>query len=393
MNPDLDRLQPYPFERLRQLLADVAAPTGLTPINLSMGEPAHPPPAIVRRELAQSIDGVGRYPATRGSSALREAIAAWLKQRFSLPAIDPDSEILPVNGTREALFAFAQAVVDRHRPGAAVLLPNPCYQIYEGATLLAGAEPLYYPAAGACEPDFEAIPESSWARCQLLYICNPGNPNGVVLSPATQRELIARARHYGFVIAADECYSEIHADEAAPPTGLLAAADGDYRNCVVFHSLSKRSNLPGLRSGFVAGDAEVLAAFGRYRTYHGCAMPPPTQAASAAAWRDEAHVRDNRRAYREKFTGVLGILEDALALEHPPGGFYLWPRVPGDDDEDFCRRLLAAANVQVLPGSYLGRTVDGVNPAAGRVRIALVAERGVCYEAAHRIREYLCGRR
>ncbi len=389
VNPDLDRLQPYPFERMRHLLSDVGVPSRLTPINLSIGEPDHPAPPAVRRELAQAIDGIGQYPATRGSDELRGAIADWLAHRFGLRAIDPAHEVLPVNGTREALFAFAQAVVDRNRSGAAVVMPNPCYQIYEGAALLAGAEPVYYPAAEGAEPDFAAVPESVWARCQLLYICNPANPTGTLLSRTTQQALIERARQYGFIIAADECYSEIYADEATPPVGLLEAAAGDHRNCVVFHSLSKRSNLPGLRSGFVAGDPDVLAAFARYRTYHGCAMPPPIQRASALAWRDEAHVRDNRRAYREKFTAVINLLIGALPVEHPPGGFYLWPRVPGGDDEQFCRQLLAATHVRALPGRYLGRTVDGVNPAAGRVRMALVAERGICYEAACRIRDFV----
>lgn len=389
MNPDIDRLQPYPFERLTRLLAEVEPPAGMPPINLSIGEPRHAPPENVRRTFADNVDGLGRYPATRGSDELRTAIGDWLAMRFGLAAIDPGREVLPVNGTREALFAFAQAVVDRRRPGATVLLPNPCYQIYEGAALLAGAEPRYYPAATSGEPAFATIAKADWQRCQLLYICNPGNPAGGLLSGATQRDLIARAREHDFVIAADECYSEIYAREADRPCGLLEAAEGDYRNCVVFHSLSKRSSLPGLRSGFVAGDPAILDAFARYRTYHGCAMPPPAQAASTTAWRDEHHVRDNRRAYRDKFATVLDILQGVLPVERPAGGFYLWPRIPGDDDERFCRDLFAATGVRALPGRYLGRDTEGGNPAAGRVRMALVAEPDACAEAASRIRGFL----
>jgi len=389
MNPDLDRLQPYPFERMARLLADVTPPAGLEPIALSIGEPRHPPPVAVQRALADHVDGLAQYPPTRGSATLRQAIADWLATRFGLRPIDAEREVLPVNGTREALFAIAQAVVDRQRPRPAVLLPNPCYQIYEGAALLAGAEPVYYPAADDGEPDFEAIAEADWARCQLLYLCNPGNPTGALVSKATQQRLIERARRHGFVIAADECYSEIHVDETAPPHGLLEAAAGDFDRCLVFHSLSKRSNVPGLRSGFVAGDARLIAGFTRYRTYHGSAMAPPTQAASEVAWRDEVHVRDNRALYRQKFDSFLARLDDALDVNRPAGGFYLWPRVPGGDDEAFCRDLYATTAVRVLPGSYLGRTVGGHNPAAGRVRMALVAAPEACDEAAVRIREFL----
>lgn len=389
MNSALDRLQPYPFQRLADLLAEVTPPAGVTPVSLAMGEPTHPPPEHVRRSLVENIDGIGAYPAIRGSAALRRAITDWLHQRFAADAIDPDVHVLPVNGTREALFAIAQAVVDRARTDACVVLPNPCYQIYEGAALMAGAEPVYYPAAELAEPMLATIPDSVWSRCQLLYLCNPGNPTGALLSPRTQRWLIHLAREHDFIIAADECYSEIHANEAEPPCGLLAAAGGDYRNCLVFHSLSKRSNLPGLRSGFVAGDADVIAAFARYRTYHGCAMAPPTQAASIAAWRDEHHVRDNRAAYRDKFASALEQLADVLPVERPAGGFYLWPRVPGGDDERFCRELYAATGVKVLPGRYLGRDAGDINPAAGRVRMALVAERGYCLEAMKRLRDFL----
>lgn len=388
MNPDLDRLHPYPFERLRRLLADVEPPAGRTPIALSLGEPQHPAPAAVQAALADHLDGVGRYPATRGSDDLRSAISDWLRQRFAAE-VDPATAILPVSGTREALFAFAQAVIDRGRPDAAVVMPNPCYQIYEGAAILAGAQPLYYPAADSAEPDFGAIPERVWQRCQLLYICNPGNPTGALLSGDTQRYLLRLARTHDFVIAADECYSEIYDADGEPPCGMLEAAAGDTRHCVVFHSLSKRSNLPGLRSGFVAGDPAIIDRFARYRTYHGCAMPPPTQAASATAWRDEVHVRDNRRLYTEKFAATLETLGAALPVTWPSAGFYLWPRIPDGDDEGFCRRLFAATGIRALPGRYLGRADAGTNPAAGRVRLALVADKATCVEAAARIRAFV----
>ena len=389
MNSALDRLQPYPFERLGELLAATAPPSGVTPISLAMGEPSHPPPEHVRQTLVEHIDGIGKYPATRGSDALRQTIADWLQQRFGTDDLDPEHHVLPVNGTREALFAIAQAVVDPAQTDACVVMPNPCYQIYEGAAILAGAEPVYYSAAELDEPMIATLPESVWSRCQLLYLCNPGNPTGSLLSMRTQRWLIRLAREHDFVIAADECYSEIHDNDADPPCGLLQAARGDFRNCLVFHSLSKRSHLPGLRSGFVAGDPDLIAAFTRYRTYHGCAMAPPTQAASIAAWRDEDHVRDNRAAYRDKFTSALDELADVLPVERPAAGFYLWPRVPGGDDEQFCRELFAATGVKVLPGQYLGRAMDGDNPAAGRVRMALVAERGYCLEAMSRLRSFL----
>jgi len=394
MNPDLDRLQPYPFERLARLLDGVAPPADRPEISLAIGEPRHAPPRVATEALAAAVDGVARYPATRGSEALRAAIAEWLEQRYGLAQVDPERQILPVNGTREALFAFAQAVVDRTTPGAAVLLPNPFYQIYEGAALLAGAEPVYYPAGATGMPDFDAIPERDWARCQLLYICSPGNPTGGVLDSATLARLLELARRHDFVIAADECYAEVYTDEARPPTGLLQAAHEagypGFDRCVVFHSLSKRSNLPGLRSGFVAGDADLLAPFARYRTYHGCSMAPPTQQASIAAWRDEVHVRANRAAYREKFTAVLGILGEVIDVSAPEAGFYLWPLTPLDD-ETFARELLAREGVRVLPGRYLGRSVDGHNPGSGRVRMALVPTRDECVEAARRIRRFVQG--
>ena len=392
MNPDLDRLQPYPFERLAVLNADVQPPADRPTLALSIGEPRHAPPALAAEALAGALDGLGRYPASRGSPALRAAIAGWLGRRYPGASVDPERQVLPVNGTREALFAIAQAVVDRTAPEPTVVLPNPFSQIYEGAALLAGATPWYYPAGTA--PDFDAIPDAVWDRCQLLYICSPGNPTGTVLDHETLAALIERARRHDFVIAADECYAEIYPDEARPPTGLLeAAAKAGYPGfdrCLAFHSLSKRSNLPGLRSGFVAGDADVIAAFARYRTYHGCAMAPPTQAASIAAWGDEAHVEANRAAYREKFDAVLAILDGVLEVERPDAGFYLWPRTP-TDDETFARDLLAAEGVRVLPGRYLGRDTEHGNPGRDHVRMALVPELADCIEAARRIRRFVGG--
>jgi len=339
MNPDLDKLHPYPFEKLQALKAGTTPPADRPHIALSIGEPRQAAPAFVLDVLR----------------------AGWLEQRFALPAggVDPETQVLPVTGTREALFAFAQAVVDRTRD-AAVLLPNPFYQIYEGAALLAGAEPVYLntEAENGFVPDFDAVPDAVWERCQLLYLCSPGNPTGAVLDIDTLRKVMALAERHDFVIAADECYSEIYFDEARPPVGLLqaAAAAGNpgFRRCVVFHSLSKRSNLPGLRSGFVAGDAEVLARFLRYRTYHGCAMPLHHQAASIAAWGDEAHVVENRRHYRERFDAVLEILSPVLDVQRPEAGFYLWTPTP-IPDTDFARGLFAAENVTVLPGSFLSR--------------------------------------
>ena len=389
MNPDLDRLQPYPFERLRTVLDGAIPPADKSPIALSIGEPQHSAPAFVAATLAANLDGLSRYPATRGSAELRASIAAWLTRRFQLPGVDAERQVLPVNGTREALFAVAQATVAA-QPGARVLMPNPFYQIYEGAAVLAGAEPQYLDcsAARGFLPDFDRVTAQEWRACQLLYICTPGNPAGAVMPLATLQRLIGLAHEYDFVIASDECYSEIYPDEQAPPPGLLQACaamgDADYRRCLVFHSLSKRSNLPGLRSGFVAGDADVLADFLRYRTYHGCAMPPHHQLASAAAWDDEEHVVANRSLYRAKFNAVLETLGGCLDVSAPEAGFYLWPATPVPDTE-FARRLYAIQNVTVLPGRFLGREVAGNNPGANRVRMALVASHEDCVEAAARI--------
>lgn len=390
MNPRLDALHPYPFEKLAQLFQGLQPPADRPHIALSIGEPRHPAPDFVLEELARQLPLLCRYPATRGEAFLRETIAAWLVRRFQLAGVDANSEVLPVNGTREALFAFAQAVVDPV-PGALVLSPNPFYQIYEGAALLAGAIPGFINATDdtAFLPDFDSVTEDQWQRCQLLYLCSPGNPSGAVLPLARLQQLIELAQRHNFIIASDECYSEIYGDEQAPPPGLLqacAAMGNDrFRRCVVFHSLSKRSNLPGLRSGFVAGDAEVLAQFLRYRTYHGCAMPLHHQHASAAAWADEAHVRANRDAYRDKFRAVLEILGDSLEVSAPDAGFYLWPRTP-IADTDFARELFAREHVTVLPGRYLAREQAGINPGEQRVRMALVATLDECIEAAQRIR-------
>jgi N-succinyldiaminopimelate aminotransferase len=393
MNPDLARLQPYPFERLRELFADLAPPADKRPIALSVGEPQHAPPAAVCEVLAGSLDRLARYPATRGDLALREAVADWLAARHGLPAPDPEREVLPVNGTREALFAIAQTCVDRSRP-ALVATPNPFYQIYEGAAFLAGADVRFLdltPERGFLPAPEDLAPED-WERCQLLYLCTPGNPSGAVLSREQLAAFVERALAHDVVLVSDECYSELYADEQAPPPGLLdachLAGNPGYRNCLSFHSLSKRSNLPGLRSGFVAGDAALIEAFTRYRTYHGCAMPPHHQLASIAAWRDESHVRENRERYRAKFRAVLDILGEPLGLTLPPAGFYLWPATPIDDRE-FARRLYAEEGVTVLPGRYLGRDAGAGNPGAGRVRMALVAELEDCIEAGERIRSLL----
>jgi N-succinyldiaminopimelate aminotransferase len=389
MNPDLLVLQPYPFERLRQLFADLAPAAGKSAIALSIGEPRHPSPDFVLKVIADNLPRLANYPSTAGIPELGQAVANWLQRRFSLIAIDPLHQILPVSGTREALFAFAQAVVDRSRD-ALVMSPNPFYQIYEGAALLAGAQPVFIncTADTGFLPDFASISEQQWQQCQLLYLCSPGNPTGAVMPLAQLQSLIRLAQEHDFVIASDECYSEIYFDEANPPPGLLQACaamgDSDYRNCVVFHSLSKRSNLPGLRSGFVAGDTEILRRFLQYRTYHGCAMPVHHQLGSIAAWSDEVHVQANRQLYRDKFTAVLEILDGQLEVTAPDAGFYLWPKTPISDTE-LARQLFAREHVTVLPGSFLARPAHGLNPGANRLRMALVAEPEQCIEAAQRI--------
>ncbi len=388
MNPDLSRLQPYPFQRLAALCRDVVPSTDFAPIRLSIGEPKHDTPALIRDALANHLDGLSHYPTTQGSDELRETIAKWLSRRYDAE-IDPKTQILPVNGSREALFAFAQAVVDA--PGA-VVCPNPFYQIYEGAALLAGATPHFLnttPENGFAL-DFSQLPESTWRDTQLLYLCSPGNPTGRVMSMPEWEKAFELSDKYGFVIASDECYSEIYFDEA--PLGALEAARRlgrrDFKNLVVFSSLSKRSNVPGMRSGFVAGDAEILRNFLLYRTYHGCAMSPAVQSASIAAWSDESHVIENRVLYKQKFDAVFPILKDVLEVGMPDAGFYLWPKTPIDDTE-FARMLYRDYNVLVLPGRFLAREADGSNPGSGFIRIALVAPLSECVEAAQRIRK-LC---
>ncbi len=395
MNPDLARLHPYPFERMAKLHAGVTPPAEMETIRLSIGEPKHPTPGFISEAVIEHLHGLSVYPTTRGNEPLRTAICEWLTQRFRLPAasLDAARHVLPVNGTREALFAIAQCVVDRSGQ-ARILMPNPFYQIYEGAALLAGAEPYYLNTVADNDylPDFGAVPDSVWRRCQLIYLCSPGNPTGRVVDMRALQELIALAQRHDFVIASDECYSEIYRDEGQPPPGLLAAAaamgNDSYRHCLAFHSLSKRSNAPGLRSGFVAGDARLIEAFLLYRTYHGCAMPPATQDASVRAWRDERHVAENRRLYREKFSALSDILAPVLDVQIPPAGFYLWPRTPIDDQE-FSRRLYQQQNIIVLPGSYLSRDTASGNPGSDHVRIALVAPLEECIEAAQRIRTFV----
>jgi N-succinyldiaminopimelate aminotransferase len=398
MNNALQQLQPYPFEKLRALLGSVTPNPDKNPIALSIGEPKHTSPAFVAKALADNLAQMAVYPTTAGIPALREAIAKWCEGRFSVPQgwLDAGKHVLPVNGTREALFAFTQTVVNRS-DDALVVSPNPFYQIYEGAAFLAGAKPHYLPclAEHGFNPDFDAVPADIWKRCQILFLCSPGNPTGALIPVEALKKLIALADEHDFVIAADECYSELYFDEGTPPPGLLSACAElgrkDFKRCVVFHSLSKRSNLPGLRSGFVAGDADILKAFLLYRTYHGCAMPVQTQLASIAAWSDEEHVRANRTLYREKFDAVLDILSPVMDVQRPDGGFYLWPSVGGDDAQ-FCRDLFVNEHVTVVPGSYLSRDVDGFNPGAGRVRMALVAPLAECVEAAERIREFIRNR-
>ena len=395
MNPDLARLQPYPFERMATLHAGVTPPRELAKIPLSIGEPKHPTPGFITEALIEHLHGLSLYPSTRGSESLRAAIVDWLQQRYALPAgsLDPARQVLPVNGTREALFAIAQCLVDRSREPL-VMMPNPFYQIYEGAALLAGAQAYFYNlvADNGYLPDFDAVDDDVWNRCQLLYLCSPGNPTGQVSDLPALQALIERAERHDFVIVSDECYAEIYQDDAQPPPGLLQAAaamgNDSYRRCLVFHSLSKRSNVPGLRSGFVAGDAELIEPFFRYRTYHGCAMPPAAQAASERAWRDEPHVVENRRLYREKFAAVAAILAPVLDVSIPPAAFYLWPRTP-IDDESFSRRLYEQRNVVVLPGTYLSRDTPSGNPGRNHVRMALVAPLDECIEAAQRIRGFV----
>jgi len=430
MNPRLDQLHPYPFQKLRELFAGVTPNPDLAPVNLSIGEPKHPTPQFIKDALVAGLGGLANYPITQGSDALRGAIAAWVERRYGVK-LDPATEVLPVNGSREALFAFAQASVDSSRHGRRVVIsPNPFYQIYEGAALLAGARPFFLntlPENGF-RMDWSKVPEDLWEQVNLVYVCSPGNPTGKVMSLDDWKELFELSDKHGFVIAADECYSEIYfplqakaeagaqasrplagplpqagehpkghegadvtpksIEEGMPPLGALTAAQQlgrGLKNLIVFNSLSKRSNVPGLRSGMVAGDAELMKKFLLYRTYHGSAMSPAIQAASVAAWNDEAHVVENRRQYAEKFAAVMPLLKDVLSFDAPDAAFYLWARVPGGDDTAFARELYRTQHVTVLPGSFLARDAAGVNPGKGFVRIALVDSLDACVEAARRI--------
>lgn len=393
MNPDLDRLHPYPFEKLAQLKAGVTGPAHLAPISLGIGEPKHPAPEFIKQVVADNLARLGNYPTTKGTDELREAISQWATKRFVLApgSLTAAHHIVPVNGTREGIFSLVQAVVDRSK-AATVVSPNPFYQVYEGAAFLAGATPVYLACDSSNDfiPDFNAVDPQVWQQCQVLFLCSPGNPSGSVIPRATLVRVLELADEHNFIVASDECYTELYPDEANPPEGLLqtcaAIGRNDFARCVVFHSLSKRSNLPGLRSGFVAGDAHILEGFLKYRTYHGCAMPIHNQLASIAAWGDEEHVKENRRAYRAKFEAVVPILRQVMDVDFPDAGFYLWPQTPvGMNDEVFARELSAQQNVHVLPGRYLSRTVNGYNPGENRIRMALVAPLQECVEAAERI--------
>jgi N-succinyldiaminopimelate aminotransferase len=396
MNPHLNQLHPYPFEKLAELKHGITPPADKAPIVLSIGEPAHATPPFIKETLISELQGLSNYPTTKGILELRLAIADWIARRFSVN-VNAETQVLPVSGTREALFSFAQCVIDASTHPM-VIMPNPFYQIYEGAALLAGAEPYFLNTTQDSDylPDFDSVPETVWQRCQLIYICSPANPSGSVMSQAEQEKLLRLAEKYDFVIASDECYSELYDDESNPPVGLLEVAqqlgNTEFKRCMVFHSLSKRSNAPGLRSGFVAGDAEILQSYFQYRTYQGCAMPLPTQYASISAWQDEAHVIENRRLYREKFTAFIDILADVCDIKKPPASFYVWLKIPdylAMSDTEFTQRLFAEQNVTVLAGSFLSREFNGINPAVNHVRIALVAPVADCIEAATRIKQFI----
>ncbi|MGB0941691.1 MAG: succinyldiaminopimelate transaminase [Marinomonas sp.] len=394
MNPSINELHPYPFEKLAKLLADITPNKDLELIKLTIGEPQHPAPQFVLDTLTQNLDKVSKYPGTKGTPELRQSIANWASKRFQLGQLDPDTQVLPVTGTREALFAITQTLVDSTKPNATVISPNPFYQIYEGATILAGAK-LHFLAGNPEQNykiDYTDISDEVWQDTQILFTCSPNNPNGYVTTLEDYEFLLKKSAEFDFTIIADECYSEIYFDENTKPTGLLEACqrldNPEYKNCLVFHSLSKRSNLPGLRSGFVAGDADILASFLLYRTYHGCAMALQTQIASISAWNDEEHVLENRNLYREKFEQVLEILTPVMKVSKPDAGFYLWPQLDMDD-EVFCQKLYQEEAVLVLPGRYLAREVEGINPAKNHVRMALVATTQDCVEAASRIKRFM----
>ena len=391
MNPNLDRLQPYPFQKLNKLFEGITPEQAYSPISLHIGEPKHATPDFIRRAVTDNLASMAVYPTTLGDRSLRTSIAAWLRRRYRLPEIDPDTQVIPVNGSREALFSFAQAVVDPSSAEAIVVCPNPFYQIYEGAALLAGATPYFLNMVPENDfaLDYDQLPEDTWSHCQLVYVCSPGNPTGRVTSMDEWRYLFELSDRYGFVIASDECYAEIYFDEDTPPLGALEAAQRLGRNgfprLVVFSSLSKRSNVPGMRSGFAAGNASILKKFLLYRTYHGSAMNPAVQAASKSAWDDEDHVIENRRLYRDKFRAVTEPLQETLQVSMPDAAFYLWVRTPVSDVQ-FTRELYRNYNVTVLPGSYLARHAHGINPGENFIRIALVAPLAECVEAVERIK-------
>ncbi len=399
MNPNLNLLQPYPFQRLRDLFKGITPNAEFKPINLSIGEPKHETPSLIKDALVNHLSGLANYPTTIGSIELRSTISDWISRRYQIPALNPEKAILPVTGSREALFAFAQVMIDQTKPDPIVISPNPFYQIYEGAAFLAGATPYFLNTLPHQDAnynhvmDFSSVPTDVLARTQLVYICSPGNPSGKVMSLEQWRTVFNLSDQYGFVIAADECYSEIYFDEASPPLGALQAAHllgRDYKNLVVFSSLSKRSNVPGMRSGFVAGDEKIIESFTLYRTYHGCAMNPAVQAASIAAWNDETHVIENRRLYAAKFKDVTPLLSDVLDVAVPDAAFYLWAKIKdtGLSDTEFAIKLYRDLNITVLPGSYLAREAHGVNPGKNFIRMALVASYEECIEAAHRIKTH-----
>ncbi|MBT5230773.1 MAG: succinyldiaminopimelate transaminase [Methylococcales bacterium] len=395
MNPDLAHLQAYPFERLKTLKAGIAPPANLSPIFLSIGAPKHPAPEFIKQALIEHINLLELYPATKAIPELRQAIQNWLCHRFNLSSdtLDIERNILPVTGTREALFAIAQTIVDPSQ-NPVVMMPNPFYQIYEGAALLSHAQPYYLSTTSDnhYQPDYSDVPDDIWKRCQLLFVCTPGNPTGAVMSQADFEQVLTLAEKHDFIVASDECYSELYPDETNPPLGLLEAAhamgNDTYKRCIAFNSLSKRSNVPGLRSGFVAGDADIIDAFYQYRTYHGCTLSIPAQHASIAAWQDEAHVLENRDKYRTKFEQVLAILSPVIEVSAPDASFYLWPKTPIDDTK-FAQHLFASQNVTTLPGQYLSRSVKGFNPGQNRLRLALVATEAECLDAANRIKSSL----
>ena len=399
MNPNLNLLQPYPFQRLRDLFKGTTPNPAYAPVNLSIGEPKHATPQLIKDALVDNLAGLASYPTTIGALTLREAISNWISRRYGVAPLNPETAILPVTGSREALFAFAQLIVDRSKPNPVVISPNPFYQIYEGAAFLAGAEPYFLNTLPENDyaMDFASVPVDVLNRTQLVYVCSPGNPSGKVISLAQWKVIFDLSDQYDFVIAADECYSEIYFDESQPPLGALQAAhqlNRSYKNLVVFSSLSKRSNVPGMRSGFVAGDEKIIEKFSLYRTYHGCAMNPAVQAASMAAWNDEAHVIENRKLYAEKFQIITPLLSEVLEVKKPDAAFYLWAKIKQShgrhlSDTEFALTLYREFNVTVLPGSYLAREAHGINPGENFVRLALVASLDECVEAANRIKKMI----